>query len=317
MSSTHRADQSLLNLLRELSARGYCFTTVTPATHARVLAREPQRTGTSLTDIFGWSLHFAREALDAGLFELLERADALADAGPGRWRARCRVSTFDGLYLIHSAYPTEAGNAVFFGPDSARFAALIQRHLAGLPAGARIADYGTGTGIGGLVAARGAPAGALVYLCDVNPDALRLAATNAAHAGVDHDLLSLQQPGEMPDGLDLIVTHPPFMMDSASRTYRDGGDMLGARLSFDWAIAAAGKLTPGGRLIMHTGSSIAGGQDLLKDALTAAVAEEGLTLDYWELETDYYGEELETPAYRDAGVERIAMVAAIIDKRAA
>lgn len=322
MISDLQADPNLVALLDALAERSYAFMSVTPATHARVLARAPERSGNGLTDIFGWSRPFTRDALDPELLTLLEAAGALEAAPQGRFRSALRVSSYDGLLFLHSAYPTDSESAVFFGPDSFRFAALIENRMP--PAGqtARIADYGTGSGIGGIVAGRAAQGEAAhqqarVHLCDVNPAALRLAAANAAHAGIDHTLLSLGDPGELPADLDCIVTHPPFMMDESHRTYRDGGDMLGARLSFDWAMAAAEKLAPGGRFIMHTGSAIAGGNDLLRQALNSAVAERGLVMEYRELEPDYYGEELDTPAYRDAGVERLAMVAVVIDKPAA
>ncbi|WP_133366420.1 methyltransferase [Qipengyuania sediminis] len=316
MNEPNGADSALLAVLDALASRGYRFTTVTPATHAKVLARDPGREGRTLADVFGWSLPFSRDAIDADLFRLLEQSDALIGENGNRFRSRYRVSTHDGLYLLHSSYPTTAEDAVFFGPDSMRFAAVIAQHLPDLPPGARIADYGTGTGVGGLVAARAAGRKVDLALCDINPAALRLAATNAAHAGIAAQLLRLASPGDLPEGLDLVVTHPPFMMDDRKRTYRDGGDMLGARLSYDWAMAAAERLAPGGHVIMHTGTSIAAGTDLLKDALTDATATRGWSLDYREVEQDYYAEELDTPAYRDAGVERIAMVAAVIGKPA-
>jgi cobalamin biosynthesis Mg chelatase CobN len=45
-SADDQLTASLLRLLRWLQSEGYRFTTVTPATHARVLAREPAAAAT-------------------------------------------------------------------------------------------------------------------------------------------------------------------------------------------------------------------------------------------------------------------------------
>jgi hypothetical protein len=90
--------------------------------------------------------------------------------------------------------------------------------------------------------------------------------------------------------------------------------MLGARLSLDWAKAAMARLTPGGRLILYTGSAIVGGVDALRDALVAASSAAGCDLRYREIDPDVFGTMLLHPAYRHA--ERIAVVAAIAVKQA-
>ncbi len=45
------------------------------------------------------------------------------------WRSRVRWSSLGDLLLVHSAWPTDSSDAVFFGPDSYRFAQLIEDHL--------------------------------------------------------------------------------------------------------------------------------------------------------------------------------------------
>lgn len=307
-------DPHLLALLEALTGAQYQFTSVTPATHARVVARDTMREANSLRDIFGWSLPFAPDTAGDELVGLLDRAGMLERRDDGLLRARIRVSSHGDCLFIHSAWPTDAENAVFFGPDSVRYAMLIEDLAGEMASDARIADYGAGSGIGGIVAALSLPDHAELLLADINPDALRFAAVNAAHAGLTPMTRDVMAPADLPGGHDLILLHPPFMIDASHRTYRDGGDMLGARLSLDWALAAAERLAPGGRVLMHTGVAIVAGEDHLEAALDEGADKAGLDLAYFELETDYYGEELDTPAYRDAGVERIAMVAVVLDK---
>ena len=65
-------EDALLDLLNQLKAHDYEFTCVTPATHARVLAR-PFDEPPSLRDVFGWNRPFAPADLPA-LRAPLERA---------------------------------------------------------------------------------------------------------------------------------------------------------------------------------------------------------------------------------------------------
>lgn len=141
------ADMSLLDLLRLLRGQGYHFVTPTPATQARVLARPGRHEAHDLRDIFGWSLPFAPNLPPQPMLECLRAADALRTDG-SLLRSRFRVSTLhDDLYL-HSAYPTDAEDSVFFGPDSYRFVDLIAAELAARPfgLGARIADMAAARG---------------------------------------------------------------------------------------------------------------------------------------------------------------------------
>ena len=48
----------------------------------------------------------------------------------GLMRSKVRFSSLGGSLYVHSAFPTSAAEAVFFGPDTYRFAALIARTLA-------------------------------------------------------------------------------------------------------------------------------------------------------------------------------------------
>jgi len=303
-------DAALLALLDALKVRGYAFVTPTPATHSRVVARTDRKQAHDLYDVFGWSLPFGPGVLDTEIEALAEQADILAEDGRGR-RSTLRASSLHGRLFLHSAYPTDDRDAVFFGPDSYRFADLIASELGACAPGARIVDIGTGGGVGAIVAA-GHCAEATVTMTDINPTALALARINAAHNGVDAEFVETDGLNGVPPGLDVALANPPYIIDSAGRSYRDGGDMHGGRISFEMAVAAADRLAPGGRLILYTGSAIVRGRDPLRDALEPALAERGCTLRYREIDPDMFGEELENDAYAD--VDRIAIVAAIATK---
>ena len=308
-------DETLLvELLRRLKALGYRFVAPTPATHARVLARPGRRTARDLADVLGWNLPFAPGRLGLEIERLLGDAGLLEPAH-GLLRSRLRVASLGDWLFLHSAFPTDAAGAVFFGPDSYRFADLIRagtRDLSFSP-GARIVDIGAGTGVGALVAGRAFPAAGLL-LTDINPAALRLARINAAAAGVPVRTLEGAGLAGLEGAIDLALANPPYIADEAGRFYRDGGGMLGAEVSVEMARAAAGRLAAGGRLILYTGSAIVRGEDRLAAMLSDIAAASGLGLRYRELDPDVFGEELERPAY--AGVDRIALIAAVFDRPA-
>lgn len=303
ISAFSAQDIALLDLLAWLDAAGYDFVTPTPATHARVLRRGGLAVPRDARDVLGWSLAFAADDAPPDLVTLLDAAGALEFCDQGL-HSTIRVSRLHGRLFIHSAYPTEAEDAVFFGPDSYRFADFVARRI-GDGQGGRIVDLGGGCGVGAIVAAGLAPQAA-VTVADVNPLALRFARINAAHAGLAIEVCETDGLTGLAPGIAVVLANPPYMA-GASQTYRDGGEMHGGRLSLDWAEAALDKLAPGGRLLLYTGAAIArGGRDPLRDALTRLAQARGAEIDYRELDPDVFGEELETPAY--AEVERIAVV---------
>lgn len=305
-------DAARVQLLRELKDRRYRFVTPTPATHARVVARHDRRQAQSLEDVLGWSLPYAPGLLDPAIETLLHTGDALADAA-GLRRATLRVSSLHDHLFLHSAFPTTDPHAVFFGPDSYRFADLLARELRDDPlsAGARTVDIGTGTGVGGIVTAALA-ANAEVNLTDINPAALRLAAVNAHAAGVEVELHETDGLDPVVGDLHLATANPPFIIDTERRLYRDGRGMFGGEVSLAMARLAMTRLAPGGRLILYTGSAMVRGQDALRAALAEAAAAHGCAMRYRELDPDIFGEELDRPAY--AEVERIALVAAVVTR---
>lgn len=301
------ADGALLDLLRGLSERRYRFVAPTPATHARVVARPDKRIAGDLRDIFGWSLPFERATLPDDLAALLDRAGMLAPDG-ALYRSMVRVASLGQLLFLHSAYPTDARDSVFLGPDSYRFARFVLAELAARPA-ERLIDIGAGAGVGAIAAlAQGGVREAL--LSDVNPLALRFARINAAHAGVAVETQLAGGADELADGMPMAIMNPPFIADDdAERTYRDGGGALGAERSIEWALGAVRRIAPGGRVLLYSGSAIVDGEDGLEAALRAGLPAD-CEMYYAEIDPDIFGEELERPAY--AGVERIAAIGAVI-----
>ena len=304
-------DVALITLLEILSARHYRWTTPTPETQRRVLARSDRRVATDLAGIFGWSLPFSPEVVDPELLSLMRAGGIVVERGD-LLASTLRVSSLGDLLFLHSAYPTTYGDAVFFGPDTYRFARFVKGNLSGISAAVpRLVDIGCGSGAGAIVAAR--QLGAIdIVMTDINPMALRLSRLNAAAAGVDA-LTKLSDILQDVDGtFDLVVANPPYLVDDDQRVYRHGGDTLGADLSLRIARETSARLNPGGRLLLYTASAIVDGIDRLQCALMPALQNEGCTVIYEEIDPDVFGEELERPAYRT--VDRIAVVGVLAVK---
>lgn len=302
---------ALGRVLDRLKAEGYRFITPTPATHRRRVRAMGGALGASVRDALGWSLPFPGEALSPPLFEALDAAGVLLAEGTG-YRLTIRVSSLGEDLFIHSAFPPAEEDAVFFGPDTYRFARFL-RHRAPSPGGVRrLIDLGTGSGVGAVVAAR-ATGAAEVIAGDINPTALAWARINLAAAGVPAACRLSRGLEAIPETADLIIANPPYMAGSHGRTYRDGGDMHGARLSLDWALAGSAQLAPAGRFLLYTGSAIIDGRDPLQEALSAGLDPATCQLDYEELDPDIFGGQLGMKGYE--GVERIAAIGAVITRR--
>ncbi len=294
-------------LLGALDRIGYDFTTITPASHAHVAARW-RGLGAGARDLFGWSRAVDPGSVDAAVMEAARAAEVLVERGGGV-ASSVRVSRLYDRLFAHSAWPTEAADSVFLGPDSYRFARFIAANLDGVGARARVVDIGTGAGVGGIVAADRL-VDARLTLTDINARALVMARENAAHAGVPADFVRTSGLSDVDGPFDLILANPPFMIDAHARAYRDGGDALGTALALDWSAQAMDRLAAGGRLLLYMGSPIVDGRDRFGAALAAAAARAGCALDYAELDPDVFGEELAREAY--AGVERIALAGAVV-----
>lgn len=306
-----RQEEALVLLGRWLSASDYRFVTTTPATHARVNTRAGAAPARNSRDVFGWSRCFEAGLLPAQVIGWMRSGDLLDEGA--LLRSRVRFSSLGDQLYAHSSYPTSDADAVFFGPDSYRFAALIESELRRQPLqrGARILDVGCGAGPGGMVAALASDLAApQLLLADINPRALVHARANVALAAlgrvtcVESDLYA-RAGGEF----DLIVSNPPYLVDASARTYRDGGGPLGGGLSERIVAEGLARLAPGGRLVLYTGAAIMDGGDPLFEALRAVLEQRGWPFTYRELDPDVFGEELELPAY--AAADRIAAVACV------
>ena len=307
-----RRDQALVRLGQDLLAQGYRFTTITPASHKLVQARPQQRPPT-LRDIFGWSLPFTAADLPDDLLAGLSAADALVDAA-GRLRSAVRFSTLGDQIFVHSAFPTAHADAVFFGPDTYRFARAVGQAIVTLATRPqmRILDVGAGSGAGGLYAAsllrQAAPR---ITLTDINHGALRFSRINAAMNQVAHVAVI---ESDLYDGLDgafdLIIANPPYLVDPLARLYRHGGGEFGSALSVRIAEEGVERLAPGGRLVLYTGSAIVDGVDAVHDTLRDRLSHRAVRFTYEEIDPDVFGEELEHAPYDR--VDRIAVVAATI-----
>ena len=313
--STCEADRALLSLASVLQRNGYHFSCITPDTHARVAARRTDG-ARDLRDVFGWSLPFGEHDLPSEIVELLEASEALSREN-GRLRSLVRFASFDETLLLHSAWPTTVNDSVFFGPDTYRFASLIEQVLLKWPRGTPgvVVDVGCGTGAGGILVGRLLKAHSLkVVFTDINEQALRFARINALHAGTaDFSCVRSDVLNQVRSPIDLIIANPPYLLDPQQRAYRHGGGPLGTGLSVRIVEESLQRLAPGGQLILYTASPIVDGEDTLEQQLATvfnAASQRSFSYEYREIDPDVFGSELEHAAYAD--VERIAVVGLVL-----
>lgn len=310
------ADKALLHLGQILKQLGYRFTTVTPASHARVLARPLDHTA-GLTDIFGWNRPFRLGDIDRRVVRHASAAGVLEPQGA--WTRSCvRFTTLCDQLYAHSAYPTEQPDAVFFGPDTYRFCRAISTALGQMMRDHhprrpfRILDVGAGSGAGGLYAARrAAQLRPVLALSDINRRALRYCRVNAALNGVDNvAVVESDLFQNVDDCYDLIIANPPYLVDKLVRAYRHGGGALGSALSLRIVEEGVCHLAPAGRLVLYTGSAIVNGRDYFQEAVRSWASGHSLPMTYEEIDPDVFGEELDQPPYDRA--DRIAAVSVTI-----
>lgn len=291
-------------LLRDLKSSEYQFVAVTPATHERVLARQAEGQS-ELRDLFGWNRPLAEAEIEGAFVDHLRSADALMEEN-GKLRSGVRVASLGPDLFLHSAFPTHEPDAVFFGPDTYRFVRFVAQHLPRFSAARSLLDMGTGSGAGAIAVARLGDFDR-VTMVDVNARALELASINAAVAGIAVDTIRSER---IPAAAELIIANPPYMMDGAARSYRDGGDLLGGRIALEWVRQAIELLPRGGAMLLYTGAAYVRGRAPLAEALTQLCAETSTLLEIEEIDPDVFGEELEQPAYQH--VERIAAIGVVI-----
>ncbi len=298
----------LLEIGRRLQRDGYRFIAPTPLTYQTVLVRrgEPD----SPRDIFGWNRPFDMTAAPADYRALLQEGDLVAPLEDGRARCRVRFSTLDDLLLAHSGFPTTQPDAVFFGPDTYRFARELKRIAAIDPAFAprSVVDVGAGTGAGGFVATKLFPGLKTAVLGDINPQALAFSALNAQLNDIaiaeprESDVL-----GAVTGEIDLIISNPPYLVDASQRAYRHGGGRWGCELALRILEQGLAHLAPKGRLMIYTGSPIVRGEDMFLRAARPLLSDRTKRYQYEEIDPDVFGEELEAAPYDVA--DRIATVA--------
>ena len=297
---------ALTALGRVLRSEKYRFAAVTPATHRRVL--QHLQGPTTLQSVFGWNRPFERKAVAAHILDLLAEAEAL-DETNGLYRSKVRYATIGALLFVHSGFPTTEHDSVFFGPDTYRFARLLRTSLAEMPVDSplRLIDVCSGSGAGGIYAARLLASPVELVLADINPKALTFSAVNAALNDLPCAQTAFSDVLDAIDGeSDLIIANPPYLVDEERRLYRHGGGELGIELALRIAEQGLARLRPGGRLVLYTGTPIIDGVDSFFESIRPLVQPHGLQFVYEEIDPDVFGEELERQAY--ARADRIAVV---------
>jgi len=304
-----RANAALQRLGEALQQAGYRHTTVTPASHARVNARPGNHMATDLRGVFGWSRPFRPDVLPGYIFALMQEAGIAVTCEEG-WRCLLRASTLNGNLYFHSAWPTDDNAAVFFGPDTYRYAAALSQYFSTQNLALqrqqvrRAADIGCGSGAGAIELALRLPQTEVVAV-DINDAALQLTRVNAEVAGVSIKARNSDLLAQVEGNFDLIVANPPYMVDRAERAYRHGGGALGADLSLAIIDAAIERLDPGGTLLLYTGSAVVDGVDFFLRSVSQRL-QGNCSWNYRELDPDVFGEELEAGTY--AVADRIAAV---------
>jgi SAM-dependent methyltransferase len=307
-------DRALVSLGRKLQACHYRFTTVTPATHHRVNSR-PDGKGQVLERIFGWSRPFCPIEVPSHIVVLLEQAGELT-ADDGFLRSKVRFSTLGGQLFVHSAFPTEAPDSVFFGPDTYRFARALREAVTDIPLDEpfTIIDIGCGSGAGGLYVADlvGDRIPTEVILADINPKALRYARVNASLNGVPNARTVLSDVfSKINEGGHLIISNPPYLVDRSARAYRHGGGTLGFDLAIRIVDEGMDRLYAGGKLFLYTGAPVVDGVDQFLAAVRPRLEGRRCRYTYEEIDPDVFGEELDSAPYDR--VDRIAVVGLTVD----
>jgi methylase of polypeptide subunit release factors len=306
-------ENALFALGKALQKHHYEFTTITPLSHRTVLDRPP--TGAlTLRDIFGRNRPFVESDLPQEILGYLQDATALIANG-GELRSAVRFSTLATQLFVHSSFPTAQADAVFFGPDTYRFAEAIREGIGSRAAvqSPRILDIGAGSGAGGVHVAQLLKGQTPhIVLTDINLRALQFSRVNARLNDVpDVTVFRSDLYANVSGTFDLIISNPPYLVDPGARTYRHGGGAYGEELSVRIAAEGIPFLAPGGCLLLYTGTAVVDGIDVFKVRLHAKLGTSA-RITYREIDPDVFGEELRQPPYDRA--DRIAVVAAMIEK---
>jgi methylase of polypeptide subunit release factors len=225
------------------------------------------------------------------------------------------------LYYVHSPFPA-GSDAVFFGPDTYLFISFLQAATCYISTPPRsVVDVCCGAGAGVIHVARTFPQARGIGL-DLNPKALELARINAALANASVDFrtsnLYAALPNELkPEGIDLIVTNPPYIASATSGDalpiYADGGAAHGLDLSISIVERGLKLLSARGVLIIYTGVAIPKarpGHDMWLERLKGFPGTE--LVEYRILHPDMWSEDIGRGAYADVG--RIQAVGAVLKR---
>ena len=306
LEQTEYKQQQLSLLLAYLKMHGYRFTTISPASHEKVNKRPENAMASNLKGIFGWNRSFNADVVEASLFDLMQSAKIVTQV-ENSWKSLLRVASLKEQLFLHSAYPTTGNEAVFFGPDTYRFANAIQHFLiTNNQSIYRAVDIGTGSGAGAVLLAQALPE-AEIIAADISNDALDLARINVESSDIHNiKLVHSDLLNDIKGNFDLIIANPPYLVDVAKRTYRHGGGELGTELSLDIVDAAIQRLNPAGSLLLYTGVAIVDGHDAFLTEVEAKLKFADFTFHYNEIDPDIFGEELLSETYNKA--DRIAAV---------
>ena len=298
--------QAMCDIGHYLQQANYHFVSVTPQTHHYYQQRHGDRLAADLRDVFGWCLPFEQDLFDAQLWELMQRADIIETRGSAMY-SKVRWASLGDTLFVHSAYPTDAQDAVFFGPDTYRFVRAMDAHLRASHDDIRnVVDIGCGSGAGATYLATQLPEAAITAV-DINPRALEYTEVNLRVAKATNVTATHSNLLDAVDGqFDLIVANPPYMEDPEGRAYRHGGTHKGAELSLSIVDTALERLAPGGTLLLYTGVAMVNGKDMFLEELQRLVQHAHCRWQYQEMDPDVFGEELLKDDYKD--VERIAAV---------
>ena len=302
--------QALLYLLNFLKQQDYQFTAITPLSHQRILDRKQNDLNKKITlkDIFGWNLGFKKTDLDPALFSILEEHQLLK-IQENLYLSQVRVASLNNALFIHSAFPTIEQDAVFFGPDTYRFAYHLKQYLASRSDPLkRAVELCCGTSAAAISIAKYFPDYDELIVADLNPKALLYSQMNIDFAGlkkihpVQSDLFANLQ-GQF----DLIFANPPYLIDPHQRQYRHGGDELdGNALSFRIIKEGIQHLNPRGCIFLYTGVTVTQDGNRFVEHLENLMRQyKNISWSYEEIDPDIFGEELEQPAYQH--VDRIAL----------
>jgi len=301
---------ALLYLLNFFKKNSYQFTVITPLSHERILKRKKVQSSEpkTLQDIFGWNLPFSAKDLDQVLFPLLMQAE-LIQAENDSFVSKIRVASLEDELFIHSAYPTVENDAVFFGPDTYRFyyhfKQYLNHHAQPLQ---RCVELCCGSSAAAISIVKSYSTVSEMYAVDINPKALFYSEINQTFAGLEN-IYPIQSNlfSSLEGNFDLIFANPPYLMDSAERQYRHGGNELdGTDLAFDILKQGITHLSKNGSLFLYTGVAIRSSGNNFLVAVDAWIENyPSFKYTYEEIDPDVFGEELDEMAYQQ--IDRIAV----------